>query len=182
MTAFASSSESTPSAPVAEQRETVRSHHGDDVTDAYEWFRAKEDETVLAHLRAENAYTTARTAHLAGLREEIFEEIKGRTLETDLSVPSRRGGWWYYGRTVEGKQYGIHCRAPLADPDDWTPPTLTPETPVAGEQVLLDGNAEAEGRSSSRSVRSTRPMTARCSCTGSISKATSAIRCECAIS
>jgi oligopeptidase B len=131
--------------PVAPVRPAPRSHHGDEVADAYEWLRAKDDPEVIAHLEAENAYTEERTAHLDELRTRIFEEIKGRTLETDLSVPSRRGSWWYYGRTVEGKQYGIHCRAPLASPDDWTPPELTPEAPVDGEQVLLDGNVEAAG-------------------------------------
>lgn len=134
-----------PDPPVAERRSTIRSHHGDTFDDPYEWFRAKEDAAVLSHLDAENAYTDARTAHLEGLREQVFQEIKGRTLETDLSVPSRRGAWWYYGRTVEGSQYGIQCRAPLASPDDWTPPELTPGEPVPGEQVLLDGNIEAEG-------------------------------------
>jgi len=134
-----------PPAPVADARPVIRSHHGDDVEDRYEWFRAKEDEAVIAHLEAENAYTQQRTAHLAGLRDRIFEEIKGRTLETDLSVPARRGDWWYYGRTVEGKQYGIQCRAPLASPDDWTPPELSADVEVPGEQILLDGNVEAEG-------------------------------------
>ncbi|MDQ7880067.1 S9 family peptidase [Microbacterium sp. QXD-8] len=131
--------------PVADSRITVRSHHGDDVEDRYEWFREKEDAAVIAHLEAENAYTQQRTAHLEGLRERIFGEIKGRTLETDLSVPTRRGEWWYYGRTVEGKQYGIQCRAPLASPDDWTPPELSPDVEVPGEQILLDGNVEADG-------------------------------------
>ena len=134
-----------PSAPVAGIRRTVRSHHGDDVEDRYEWLREKEDAAVIAHLEAENAYTQQRTAHLEQLRERIFGEIKGRTLETDLSVPTRRGDWWYYGRTLEGKQYGIQCRAPLASADDWTPPELSPETEVAGEQTLLDGNVEADG-------------------------------------
>jgi oligopeptidase B len=136
---------STPHRPVAPSRPESRSHHGDEFSDAYEWLRAKDDPEVIAHLEAENAYTDARTAHLAGLSERIFDEIKGRTLETDLSVPSRRGHWWYYGRTVEGKQYGIHCRAPLASPDDWTPPELSTDTEVPGEQVLLDGNVEAAG-------------------------------------
>lgn len=135
----------SPLRPTAERRSAVRSHHGDDVDDPYEWFRAKEDAAVVAHLEAENAYTQARTEHLEPLREKIFREIKDRTLETDLSVPTRRGDWWYYGRTVEGKQYGIQCRAPLASPDDWTPPVLSPDSPVAGEEVLLDGNDEAEG-------------------------------------
>ncbi|KZE90135.1 S9 family peptidase [Microbacterium sp. TNHR37B] len=136
---------STAQPPVAPARPTTRSHHGDDVVDPYEWLRAKDDADVIAHLEAENAYTEARTAHLAGLRSRIFDEIKGRTLETDLSVPARRGDWWYYGRTVEGKQYGIHCRAPLASPDDWTPPELAADVPIAGEEVLLDGNVEADG-------------------------------------
>jgi oligopeptidase B len=135
----------SPVPPIASRNPVSRSHHGDSFDDPYEWFRAKEDAAVLGHLEAENAYTEARTAHLAGLRERIFEEIKGRTLETDLSVPSRQGAWWYYGRTVEGSQYGIQCRAPLASPDDWTPPELSPEVEVPGEQVLLDGNVEAEG-------------------------------------
>lgn len=100
---------------------------------------------MQAHLHAENAYTEARTAHLAGLRERIFDEIRSRTLETDLSVPVRRGSWWYYSRSVEGLQYGIHCRAPLAHPDQWDPPVLTPGNEVAGEEVLLDANAEAAG-------------------------------------
>jgi len=131
--------------PVAPPLPTTRSHHGDDVEDRYEWLRAKEDDAVLAHLHAENDYTTARTAHLEELRERIFQEIKGRTRETDLSVPTRRGAHWYYARTIEGRQYGIQCRAPLADEDDWTPPELTPETEVPGEEILLDANAEAEG-------------------------------------
>jgi oligopeptidase B len=131
--------------PTASRNPVSRSHHGDEFEDPYEWFRAKEDAAVVGHLEAENAYTEARTAHLAGLRERIFEEIKGRTLETDLSVPSRHGDWWYYGRTIEGKQYGIQCRAPLASRDDWAPPELSPEVEVPGEQILLDGNLEAEG-------------------------------------
>jgi len=133
------------SAPAAPRRPTTRTHHGDTFTDPYEWLRAKDDPEVTTLLDAENAYTDARTAHLAPLRERIFGEIKARTQETDLSVPTRRGQWWYYGRTVEGKQYGIQCRAPLSDPDDWTPPELSAHADVPGEQVLLDANAEAEG-------------------------------------
>ncbi|WP_436410280.1 S9 family peptidase [Microbacterium thalli] len=135
----------SPSAPIAPVHEHRRRHHGDEVIDRYEWLRAKDDAAVLSHLEAENAYTDARTEHLAALRDRIFDEIKGRTLETDLSVPSRRGPWWYYSRTVEGSQYGIHCRAPLASADDWTPPQLEPGVDVPGEQLLLDGNVEAEG-------------------------------------
>ncbi|HAM13227.1 MAG TPA: oligopeptidase B, partial [Microbacterium sp.] len=93
---------SAPEAPRAARRPVPRSHHGDEVEDAYEWLRAKDDAGVRSHLEAENAFTEARTAHLAPLREQIFEEIRSRTLETDMSVPVRRGQWWYYTRSVEG--------------------------------------------------------------------------------
>ncbi len=133
------------SPPVAKQVPTKRTHHGDTVVDPYEWLRAKDDPEVVAYLEAENAYAEQETAHLEGLRNAIFDEIKSRTLETDLSVPTRRGSWWYYSRTLEGKQYAIHCRCAIADATDWTPPSLEPVAEVEGEQVLLDGNAEAEG-------------------------------------
>ncbi|SFR67884.1 oligopeptidase B [Agromyces sp. CF514] len=148
--------------PKTPKRPTERTHHGDTVVDHYEWLRAKEDPEVLAHLHEENAYTNARTEHLSLLQEQLFEEIRARTKETDLSVPTREGDWWYYTRTVEGQQYGIHCRAPIAGPDDWEPPmleapdaaggpdaTAAPGAPASvslpGEQVLLDDNVEAEG-------------------------------------
>nr|WP_052460335.1 S9 family peptidase [Microbacterium gorillae] len=132
-------------APIADRRPQDRVHHGDTFSDPYEWMRAKDDPEVIAHLEAENAYTAERTAHLAPLRERIFDEVKARTLETDLSVPARRGEYWYYGRTIEGQQYGVQCRAPLSSPDDWTPPELDPAVPVPGEEILFDGNVEAEG-------------------------------------
>jgi oligopeptidase B len=144
--------------PNTPKRPIERTHHGDTVIDDYEWLRAKDDPEVIAHLHEENAYTNARTEHLALLQEQLFEEIKARTKETDLSVPTREGEWWYYSRTVEGQEYGIHCRAPIAGPDDWEPPVLDagptaePEgradaagTTLPGEQVLLDDNVEASG-------------------------------------
>ena len=128
--------------PVARKTPTERVHHGDVVVDHYEWMRDKESPEVVAHLDAENAYADAQTAHLEPLRERLFDEIKSHTQESDLSVPVRDGDWWYYTRTEEGKQYGIHCRAPIADPDDWTPPM---GEAIRDEQVLLDENVEAEG-------------------------------------
>ncbi|MFD8767731.1 S9 family peptidase [Microbacterium oxydans] len=131
-------------APATDRRSTLRTHHGDTFDDPYEWLRAKDSAEVIAHLEAENAHTDSETAHLSALRETLFQEIKGRVQETDLSVPTRRGDWWYYSRTEEGAQYGINCRA-AAEPGDWTPPRLEPGAPVPGEVVLLDGNHEAEG-------------------------------------
>lgn len=149
-----------PAAPVAKKVPAPRTRHGDTFVDPYEWLRDKESPDVVAHLTAENAYTDAVTASQQALRDAIFEEIKRRTQETDLSVPARKDGWWYYSRMVEGQQYPIYCRVKAADPAsgthdsgapagggvaEWTPPAVVPGTPVPGEEVLLDGNAEAEG-------------------------------------
>ncbi|CAM2887031.1 oligopeptidase B [Mycobacterium intermedium] len=131
--------------PVAKRVETRREHHGDVFIDPYEWLRDKDNPEVIAYLEAENDYVNQVTAHLEPLRQKIFDEIKARTKETDLSVPTRRGDWWYYSRTFEGKQYGVHCRCPIAGPDDWNPPKLDEDTEIPGEQVLLDENVEADG-------------------------------------
>ncbi len=131
--------------PVAKRVETRREFHGDVFVDPYEWMREKADAAVIAHLEAENAYTDAMTDHLEPLEQNIFDEIKARTKETDLSVPTRRGDYWYYGRSFEGKQYGVHCRCPVRDPEDWNPPEFDEHTEIPGEQVLLDENIEAEG-------------------------------------
>ncbi|KQQ26501.1 S9 family peptidase [Frondihabitans sp. Leaf304] len=134
-----------PEAPRAPKKPVTRSHHGRDFVDDYEWLREKESPEVIAHLEAENAFTELTTRHLEGLRQTIFDEIKGRVQETDLGVATREGSYWYYSRTAEGKQYGIQCRLPIDGPDDWTPPTIEAGVPAAGEQVIFDGNIEAEG-------------------------------------
>lgn len=136
--------------PIADRRPTSREIHGRTRTDDYEWLRDKESDEVTAYLEAENAYTQARTAHLADLRQAIFDGIKARTRETDLSVPTRNRGYWYYGRSFEGKEYGASCRVPVTDPDDWTPPRpaedTAPDQPaLPGEQVLLDLDELAQG-------------------------------------
>ncbi len=131
---------------MAARRPQARTHHGHTFEDPYEWLRDKDDPAVLAHLEAENAWTEQHTGHLAPLRAAIFDEIKSRTQETDLSVPVRTGKWWYYSRTIEGQQYPVHARAPIASPDDWNPPALDPGSAVPGEQILLDANVEAAGQ------------------------------------
>jgi oligopeptidase B len=136
--------------PVAKKIPVSTTHHGDTFVDDYEWLRAKEDPEVIAHLETENAWTAAQTGHLADLRQQLFDEIKARTRETDLSVPYRIRSHWYYSRSFAGKEYGASCRVPVASADDWTPPKpaedCAPDQPaLPGEQVLLDLNALADG-------------------------------------
>ena len=128
-----------PQPPSATRIPVERRFHGDVVTDEYAWLADKENPDTIAFLEGENAYTEAMTAGQAGLRDEIFAEIKARTKETDLSVPARRRGWWYYSRTVAGQQYAVHCRRAVAGEDE-RPPMTEDGSPLDGEEVLLDGN------------------------------------------
>ncbi len=105
-------------------------------TDAWYWLRDKDDPAVLAHLEAENAYTSAVMAPTTALQESLYAEMVARIQETDLSVPVRKGPWRYYSRSVEGSSYGIHCRRRA---DGGSPGT------DGDEQVLLDENTLAEG-------------------------------------
>ncbi|HEX8581008.1 MAG TPA: S9 family peptidase, partial [Acidimicrobiales bacterium] len=104
--------------PSAERRPHDRTVHGETVTDDFHWLRDRDDPEVIAYLEAENAYTEAVLAPTSALRDELFEAIRRRTQETDVSVPVRKGPWWYYTRTYEGLQYGVHCRRPVGTAED----------------------------------------------------------------
>ena len=132
--------------PIAKQEALIREFHGRSFVDEYEWMRNKESQDTLDYLNAENTYTEAKTAHLKQLTENVFEEIKSRVKQTDMSVPSRAGDYWYYGRSEEGKEYGFSCRIPVSEGQDpWEPPVIPEEGKPEGEQILLDNNALAEG-------------------------------------
>jgi oligopeptidase B len=122
--------------PTARQQHTETRLHGLVLNDDYAWLREKDDPEVTAYLEAENAYAEAHLAPLAALRDELYQEMLSHVKQTDVSVPYRDGDWWYYTRTVEGLQYAIHCRKRGA--------AAGPDADVE-EQVVLDGNALAEG-------------------------------------
>ncbi|HEU5435933.1 MAG TPA: oligopeptidase B, partial [Telluria sp.] len=128
----------TPAPPVAATAAWQETRHGEVVTDDYRWLQKKEKPEVIAHLNAENAYTEAMTADIKPLSDKLFAEIKGRMQEVDLSVPTRRGDYYYYTRTEAGKQYPIHCRR-RAD-------AKLAYDGKAPEQVLLNQNELAEGQ------------------------------------
>ena len=139
---------SLPAAPVPPHRPTERTFHGDTVIDPYEWMRDKTDPEVIAHLEAENAYADARTAHLEELRSTLVGEFVGHTQETDLSVPVRRGDWWYITRTTEGHDYPAFTRVAHHEGLPLGPggvPVIEPGTLLEGEQILLDAQQAAEG-------------------------------------
>jgi len=134
-----------PSPPAVPQRPHRIVRHGDTRIDPYYWFMDRDSEEVLAHLRAENEFLAQELAPLKALEDELYEEIKNRIEETDISVPVRKGAWWYFERTTEGLNYPLSARVP-ATGDDLTPPVIDPLTTIKGEQVILDENLEAGGR------------------------------------
>ena len=137
--------------------------YGDVRVDDWHWLRDRDDPAVIAYLEAENGYTEAMTAASAGLRERLYEQIKGRVQEDDLSAPARHGGWWYWSRTAEGSQYRIHCR--LADPQRTLDASTALAAAAAGAgDVILDENALAQRSrvpAARRVLAQPRPATAR---------------------
>ncbi len=137
-TQVAAQASKTLSAPIAAKVQWSEVRHGETVTDDYRWLQKKEDPNVIAYLNAENEYTAALTAGVQPLADKLFAETKGRMKETDLSVPVRRGKYYYYSRTEAGKQYGINCRR-LAD-------AQMNYDEKAAEEILLDQNELAKGQ------------------------------------
>jgi oligopeptidase B len=118
-------------APVAARRSQTHTLHGDTRLDEYYWLRDRSDPAVLGHLEAENAYTAAVMRHTEPLQGRLYREMLARIQETDLSVPDRIDDWFYYSRTVEGRQYTIFCRRH--------------GSLDAPEEIILDQNELADG-------------------------------------
>jgi len=126
------------SPPTAEKREHSYTYHGITIADPYDWLYDKsypviDDEDVLAHLRAENAWFEAKMAPQQALTDTLFEEMKARIKEDDSTVPQRRGDYLYWSEFEEGAQYRKHYRKPVGAGDD------------AEGTLILDENALAEG-------------------------------------
>ena len=103
-----------PRVPVASQRPLPSVVHGQTRVDEYAWLREKDDPEVQAYLEAENAYAEAILSGTRALQQTLYAEMLGRIQETDQSVPSREGGFLYYSRTEEARQYPILCRREAA--------------------------------------------------------------------
>ena len=120
-----------PTPPAAKKLPKTIELHRDQRADPYFWLREKTNPEVISYLESENRYTATVMKETEALQEKLYKEIVARIKETDLSVPVRRKGFYYYTRTEQGKQYSIWCRkqGSLDGP----------------EEILIDGNALAEG-------------------------------------
>src|SRR5438552_19210 len=93
--------------PVAAVRPQRFDEHGNVRIDPYYWLKDRNNPEVIKYLEDENAYTKAVMAHTEALQERLYEELKGRVLQNDQSVPFREGNYFYYTRLVGGKSYRI---------------------------------------------------------------------------
>jgi oligopeptidase B len=119
--------------PVAKKIPKVDSLFGDMRVDNYFWLRNPEDTAVIDYLKAENAYTEAVMKPTEKMQAKLYNEMRSRIKESDMSVPEKIDDYFYYTKTVQGQQYAVYCRKK----GDLKAP----------EEVLLDENMLAKGRS-----------------------------------
>jgi len=114
----------------------VRPHRFDEFgtvrIDNYYWLKERSNPEVIKYLEDENTYTKAIMAHTVALQDRLYEEMKGRVLQNDQSVPFREGNYFYYTRLVEGKNYPIYARKR--------------GSLNAPEEIMIDANVLAEGK------------------------------------
>src|SRR6516162_5985758 len=121
-----------PVPPTAKKVPNVTEVNGHKLVDNYYWLRDKTNPEVKAYLESENAYTDEVMKPTEPLQKKLYDEMLGRIKETDVEVPYKEGGYFYYVRTEAGKQYGIRCRK-KGGMD-------------ATEEVVLDINELAQGQ------------------------------------
>jgi oligopeptidase B len=128
--------------PHAAEKNHLTTWHGTTLQDPFHWLRAENwqdvmrdpsalDAEIRAYLTAENAYADAALADTEDLQKALYEEMKARLKPDDRTVPNPDGPWEYFSSFAAGGQYPRLCRRPRGGGE---------------EAVLLDGNAEAAGK------------------------------------
>ena len=146
--------ETSPNPPQPQPGDTVHRVNGVETPDPYAWLRTADWQATLSdpsriepeirrHLEAENAYLEHTLADVRDLRDTLKAELRGRMPEREAGVPVPDGDWAYYVRYQEGAQHPLWCRCPRRSAEAVD---LVGEAGFDGEQVLLDGNAAAEGQ------------------------------------
>ncbi|KAM3693629.1 hypothetical protein ACJW31_08G182200 [Castanea mollissima] len=137
-----------PQPPVAKKVPHKMELFGDVRVDNYYWLRddSRSNPDMLSYLKQENAFTDSLMSDSKKFEDELYAEIRGRIKEDDVSAPLRRGAYYYYQRTLEGKEYVQHCRRPVPNPN--APPSVhdtMPTDPNAEEEhIILDENVKAQ--------------------------------------
>jgi oligopeptidase B len=147
--------EGPPGEPRAEQQVLARTFHGVSLIDEFDWLKAanwrevmrdppKLDSAIRAYLQAENDYCERALGETAALQQTLFAEMKARIKEDDSTVPEPDGPYAYYVRYRKEGQHPLLCRQPLRPSVVAVGLQLVEE--MNAEQVLLDGDALAQGK------------------------------------
>jgi oligopeptidase B len=122
-----------PDFPVAKKQPYELTTHNKTRIDNYYWMRddARTNEQVLAHLQAENNYCDAQLKAIKPLQNALFEELKGRIVKDDSTVPVKDGQYWYHSEVTGDDEYSRHYRSSTIAASDKT--------------LLLDVNELATG-------------------------------------
>lgn len=118
--------ENRPNPPRATEIPKELIIHGDVRQDPYFWLNKPEDPQVIDYLTQENAYTEQVLKPTEHLQNELFEEMKGRIVADEQSVPYFNGKDWFYHRYETGGEYPLYCRKK--------------GNLEAAEEILLHGN------------------------------------------
>ena len=105
--------------------------HGHVRVDDYYWLRERDNPEVMVYLNSENEYLETALAHIGPLEDKLFEEIKARFKQTDMSVPYKQDGYYYYHRYQDGKEYPLYARRK--------------DSLEGFEEIMLDANELARG-------------------------------------
>lgn len=125
-----------PAPPTPAKKPHTTTVHGEMLVDDYAWMKDAgypevTDKEILGHLEEENAYFGAVMQPLEGLKNTIFEELKGRISADESSVPQRDGDYVYQWAFKEG--------------DDYRHWTRWPEGKLGAAAVLLSESERASG-------------------------------------
>ena len=143
--------------PVAERRPVTAYHHGIALTDDYSWLKADNWQKALSvpsilpknikdYLKAENDYFYKKMQPTFALQENLYQELIGRVVHDDSTVPSVDNAYAYFWRDVPDKNYRqLFRRATKSFKND---NALFSPDPSPLDELLLDGNLLAEGKSS----------------------------------
>ena len=120
--------------PIAKKETKITKVNGVELKDDYYWLRDRNKEKnpeIIEYLNAENKYTNSFMDQYKGFVDNLYKEMLGRIKQDDTSVPYKKGDYWYFTKTEEGKQYPVYYRSKAKDGKN--------------AEVLLDQNAMAEG-------------------------------------
>ena len=131
-TAGTANTPAPPPPPVAKSIHTENHINGGKLVDNYSWLRDKSNPEVAQYLEAENAYAEGVMKPTAALQQKLYDEMVSHIKETDVNVPYKDGGYFYYSRWEKGKQYQIYCRKK--------------GNLEAAEEITLDQNELAKGQ------------------------------------